>query len=253
MKNRLAFLVIAGVALFLFVPAYSGLRAPAETINMPVNQWLRVGTYPDEIGSIAIMTERNIMRVDDVYACDPLSNYGLLIDTTGKPGELHFVHDQYEQEQEYIWKVNVGSQRIGVPTIEFIAQSFTTRTQQQLFQFGADGKIWFCGQPSDIDYPDILLDHDCPYTASALEIKVRMYPQSQVCTFQVINRGITSGFNKLVGPYPLIPEIAAQGIDRCIVKARPDSGINYIDGVICKGNSLALPPPLIDGKVITKR
>ena len=145
-----------------------------------------------------------------------------------------------------------GAQRLGVPSIEYVAQSFTTRTQQQLFQFGADGKIWLCGNPTDIDYPDLLQDNNCPFTASALEIKVRMYPENGLVTFQIKIRGITSGFNVLMGPYPLIPEIAQEGLDRCIVKARPESGTSYIDGVICEGQSLSLPLPVLDGKVIIR-
>jgi hypothetical protein len=141
----------------------------------------------------------------------------------------------FEQKDEYSWKVNVGSQRTGIPTIEYVAQSYDTRTQQTLFQFGGDGLIYFCGQPTDIEYPDLLEDYDCPFSASALEIKVRMYPENGLVTFQVINRGISTRFNKLYGPYQLIPEIAQEGLDRCIVKARPDSGISYMDGVICQG------------------
>ena len=67
-----------------------------------------------------------------------------------------------------------------------------------------------------------------------------------------LNRGIATGFNRLYGPYPLIPEIAQEGLDRCIVKARPDSGTSYMDGVICQGNSLALPPPQSNTKVMTR-
>jgi len=250
MKMRGAVLVM--LLTLAALPALAGMRAPTENVDIRLDTPIRAGSYPEEIGTVAIMSDRNIMRVNDVYACDPLSNYGLLMDTTGKVAELHYVHDQFEKEDEYIWKVNVGSQRLGVPTIEFVAQSFQTRTQQMLFQFGADGKVWLAGQPTDIDYPDLLKDYNCPYTASALEIKVRMYPEQALVTFQVINRGIQSGFNKLYGPYPLIPEIAKEGIDRCIVKARPDTGINYIDGVICKGSSLALPPPNLGNDILTR-
>jgi len=244
----------AGCVVVLFVvPAFAAtLRAPVETVSVPVDRWLAAGSFADEIGSVAIMSENNIMRVHDVYACDPLSNYGLLMNTTGKVAELHFVHSETEQADEYVWKVNVGAQRSGVPSIEFVTQSFQTRTQQQLFQFGSDGYLWFCGQRSNIQYPDLLTDYGCPLKASALEIKVRMYPPQRLVTFEVINRGVTTRMDKLLGPYPLIPEIATEGVDRCIVKARPDSGTTYIDGVICQGNSLALPPPEMGTSVIVR-
>jgi len=251
MKVRTA-LVVGAILAFAAIPAFAGLRAPAENIDARVGTPMRIGSYQEEIGSVAILSDRNITRVDDVYACDPLSDYGLLMDTTGKVAELHFVHDQIEQEDEYVWKVNVGAERTGVPSIEFTAQSFLTRTQQQLFQFGADGYLWLAGQRSDIQYPDLLKDFGCPMKASALEIKVRLYPENGLVTFQGINRGIQTGFNRLYGPYPLIPEIAAEGIDRCICKARPDSGTSYIDGVICKGNSLALPPPSLGGDILVR-
>jgi hypothetical protein len=175
------------------------------------------------------------------------------MDTTDRVAELHYVHSEFEQKEEYSWKVNVGAQRTGVPSIEYVAQSFETRTQQQLFQFGADGHIWFCGVQSDIEYPDLLEDYDCPFSASALEIKVRMYPENELVTFQVINRGISTRFNRMYGPYPLIPEIAEEGLDRCIVKARPNSGISYMDGVICQGNSLAMPMPELGEKLILRK
>lgn len=251
MKVRTAFvlgLLLATAA----IPALAGLRAPTENIDARVGVPMRTGSYPEEIGSVAILSDRNITRVEDIYACDPLSDYGLLMDTAGKVAELHFVHDQIEQEDEYVWKVNVGAERAGIPSIEFVAQSFLTRTQQQLFQFGADGYLWLGGQRSDIQYPDLLQETGCPLRASALEIKVRLYPKNGLMTLQVINRGIQTGFNRLYGPFPLIPEIASEGLDRCIVKARPDSGTSYIDGVICKGNSLALPPPSLGGDILIR-
>ena len=103
-----------------------------------------------------------------------------------------------------------------------------------------------------MQYPDLMEDYGCPFNASALMIKLRMYPNNGLVTFQIRNRGITTGFNRLYGPYPLIPEIAEEGLDRCIIKARPNSGTNYIDGVICQGNSLALPPPQTGEIVITR-
>jgi hypothetical protein len=250
MKGRTA--LIAALTVFLALPALAGLRAPTENVDLQVGKWIRAGSYDEEIGSVAILSDRNVMRVEDVYACDPLSDYGLLMDTTGKVAELHYVHDRMEQEEEYVWKVNVGSQRLGLPTIEYVAQSYETRTQQQLFQFGADGYLWFAGVQSDVQYPDLLEDYDCPFQASALEIKLRMYPDSGLVTFQVINRGVATRFNRLYGPYPLIPEIAQEGLDRCIVKARPDVGMVYIDGVICQGNSLALPEPFLGEDFLTR-
>lgn len=241
------------LALVVALPAAAAMRAPTENINVPVGRWLAAGSYQEEIGTVSILSDNNIMRVEDVYACDPLSDYGLLMDTTGKVAELHYVHSEIEHNQEYVWKVNVGAQRTGVPTIEFVAQSFESRTQQQLFQFGADGRLWLAGEPTDIEYPDLLTDYGCPYTASAIEVKVRMYPENGLITFQVINRGIQNGYNRLFGPYALIPEIAQEGIDRCIVKARPDSGISYIDGVICKGSSLAMPMPFKGDQVLTRQ
>jgi hypothetical protein len=248
--------LVAGLAItaLVVVPAFAAtLRAPAENVSIVVGKWLPASSYQEEIGSVAILSENNIMRVADVYACDPLSNFGLLMNTTGKVAELHFVHSEYEQAEEYVWKVNVGSELSGAPTIEFVTESFTSHTQQELFQFAGDGYIYFCGQKSTIKYPDLLKEaNKCPMTASALEIKVRMYPKNQLVTFQVINRGITSGFNKLLGPYPLIKEIGDEGVNRCIVKARPNSGTAYIDGVICQGQSLALPPPVAGGQVIER-
>jgi hypothetical protein len=252
MKGKSILLAIAALALAA-LPAAAAMRAPTENINVPVGRWIAAGSYQEDIGTVSILSESNIMRVEDVYACDPLSNYGLLLDTTGKVAELHYVHDQIENAKEYVWKVNVGAQRTGVPSIEFVAQSLQTRTQQQLFQFGADGHLWLAGTPTDIEYPDLLTEYNCPYTASALEVKVRMYPENGLVTFQVINRGIQSGFNRMFGPYPLIPEISKEGIDRCIVKSRPDSGISYMDGVICKGSSLAMPMPYLGGQVITRQ
>jgi hypothetical protein len=257
--RKLSLLLIPAL-LCLAVTVMADMRAPTENTTLPLNKWLNAQSYPEEIGTVALLSDKNIMRVDDIYACDPLSNYGLLMETgapgdisNGKVAELHYVHNMIENKKEYVWKVNVGSERLNVPTISFVAQSYETRKQQQLFEFGADGYVWLCGQRTDIQYPDLIKDAgQCPYVASAIEIKVRMYPENQLATFQLINRGITSGFNKLYGPYPLITEIAKEGIDRCIVKARPNSGTNYIDGVICKGTSLAMPIPETDGKVITR-
>jgi hypothetical protein len=252
MKTRVSLIAGAALLSLIALPAMAGLRAPTENVAIPVGQWLPAGSYDEEIGSVAILSDSNIMRVEDVYACDPLSDYGLLMDTTGKVAELHYVHSEFEQEEEYSWKVNVGAQHLGVPTIEYVAQSYETRTQQTLFQFGADGLLYLCGEPTDIMYPELLEEYDCPFSASAIEIKLRMYPENELVTFQVINRGITNGYNRLYGPYPLIPEIAQEGLDRCIVKARPDSGISYIDGVICQGSSLALPPPNLGRAILTR-
>lgn len=251
---------VLGVMLLvtLAMPVWAGLRAPTEKISIPVGTPIPAGSYQEEIGSVAVMSHENITRVDDIYACDPLSNYGLLMDTTGKVAELHYVHEGFEKETEYVWKVNVGSQRSGVPTIEYVAQSYTTRTQQTLFRFEGDGYIWTevngTFRNTGIEYPDLLTDAgQCPNRASALEIKIRMYPENGVFTLQAINRGVATRMNKLLGPYPLVPEISTEGLDRCIVKARPDSGTSYMDGVICLGSSLPLAPPELGGQVINRR
>ena len=51
MKGRMVLGMVPSIVVAL--PLLAGVRAPTEAVNMPRDQYLEAGSYPDEIGSIA--------------------------------------------------------------------------------------------------------------------------------------------------------------------------------------------------------
>lgn len=252
--NRRA-LYAAIPALLLSAPAWCASTGFAltheEGLSFPPLRQFTTG-YDAAIGKVQIFSDNAAFLDDDPAGvksgCDLTSTTALVLDGTSRVVEAHMAFPMIAAGRLTILdKVQIGAERTDRDGLKIGVYSGTTRRPESDVELRRDGFVYVFGQKVDIGggnflrYENVFLS-DCTKGIDN-HITVEMFHNlvGGTVLVQLTTHGAT-GNTYRVGPFPMSPEVKAEGIAGIWAFVSPESGRYTVDGMVCVGDAPVILP-----------